>query len=220
MPAIVRFVFSGFAENTYVVSDASGECVIVDPGCGEAAEQAELSAYIEREKLRPVHLLNTHCHIDHVLGNAFVTKKWQLPLTSHRDEQVVLDTAGPISTAYGISYEPSPPISVFLDAGDTVSFGETTLHVRFVPGHSPAHIVFYDKADGYVLCGDTIFAGSVGRTDLPGGNTETLMTSITEQLMTLPEDTRLLPGHMEETTVGEERANNPFLRAWREGKTF
>lgn len=220
MASIARFVFSAFAENTYVVADPSGDCVIVDPGCGERAEQEELAAHIGRHGLRPVHLVNTHCHIDHVLGNAFVAERWGLPLTAHRGEQVVLDAAEPTARAYGLPWTASPPISVFVEAGDTLRFGDTVWNVRFVPGHSPAHVVFHDAEGGYCLCGDTLFAGSIGRTDLPGGDTETLMTSITDQLLTLPEDTRLLPGHMEETTVARERDTNPFVRAWREGQRF
>ncbi len=218
MSSIARFVFSAFHENTYVVADPSGACAIIDPGCGEPAEQKTLADYIEAHGLKPEWLLNTHCHIDHVLGNAFVAQRWGLELAAHAGERVVLEAAEPTAKAYGIPFTPSPRITQVLEAGDTVRFGSIALEVRFVPGHSPAHIVFHNAEEGYCLCGDTLFEGSIGRTDLPGGDTNTLMTSITEQLLSLPPETRLLPGHMGETTVEREAANNPFVQAWKAGK--
>ncbi len=215
--SIARFTFSPFAENTYVVADASGLCAIIDPGCSDAAERKILKDYIEQHKLKPVHLLNTHCHIDHVFGNRFVSETWNLKLEAHRDEQLVLDSAVLISKAYGVAYEPSPSISVFLEPGSLIEFGQVKLSILFTPGHSPASVAFYHADEGYVLCGDTLFEGSIGRTDLPGGDTETLMKSIERELLSLPPSTRLLPGHMEETTVQRESQSNPFILAWKKG---
>ena len=217
MNPIASFIFSPFAENTYVLSDPSGDCVIVDPGCTDEAERNALSDYIESNKLNPVRLLNTHCHIDHVLGNAYAARRWKLTLEAHQGEQVVLNAAGPFAGAYGIPYEDSPAIGRYLEHGDVVEFGQTKLEVLFTPGHSPASVSFYNRRDGYVLCGDTLFAGSVGRTDLPGGDTQTLMESITRELLSLPPETRLLAGHMEETTVAREERTNPFVQAWKKG---
>ncbi len=217
MNAIASFVFSPFAENTYVIADPGGTCVIIDPGCSDAVERRELEAYILDNHLTPVHLLNTHCHIDHVFGNAFVAARFQLELASHRGEQEVLNAAGPFADAFGVPFEPSPAISRFLEPGQVVEFGQTQLEVLFVPGHSPASIAFYNRKEGYVIAGDTLFAGSIGRTDLPGGSAPVLLASIERELLSLPDQTRILSGHMQETTVGRERKSNPFLLAWKQG---
>ncbi len=217
MNAIASFVFSPFAENTYVIADPSGECVIIDPGCADADERLELTLYINEYNLRPVRLLNTHCHIDHVFGNRYVAETWKLAPECHQGEVVVLEAAGVFAGAFGVHYDPSPPIGSFLEPGSLVRFGQTVLEVLFTPGHSPASICFYNRRDGYVICGDTLFAGSIGRTDLPGGNAEMLLQSIERELLSLPEQTRLLPGHMNETTVGREQRSNPFVLAWKKG---
>jgi hydroxyacylglutathione hydrolase len=217
MESVARFVFSAFAENTYVVADPSGECAIVDPGCSDAEERQALLDYIARKQLKPVRLLNTHCHIDHVMGNRFVADTWGLVPEGHRGEQVVLDTGVHVAAAYGLDYQPSPALGRFLEPGDVVEFGSTRLEVLFTPGHSPASVCFYQREAGYVLCGDTLFRGSIGRTDLPGGDGRTLMESIARELLSLPPQTRLLPGHMEETTVEQEARSNPFVLAWQKG---
>jgi glyoxylase-like metal-dependent hydrolase (beta-lactamase superfamily II) len=217
MNAIASFVFSPFAENTYVIADADGTCAIIDPGCSDAMERAELEAYIQDNHLTPVHLLNTHCHIDHVFGNAFVARRWNLELASHAGEQVVLDAVAPFAQAFGVAYDPSPAISRFLEPGQVIRFGSTELELLFVPGHSPASLAFYNRRDGYVIAGDTLFAGSIGRTDLPGGNAPLLLASIERELLGLPDKTRVLAGHMQETTIGREKQSNPFLLAWKKG---
>lgn len=217
MKAIASFVFSPFSENTYVIADVSGECAIVDPGCSDPSEQRELKEYITRNGLKPVRLLNTHCHIDHVFGNAYAAREWKLTLEAHRGEIPVLESAIAVSQAFGLPYDPSPAIGSYLEHGDIVRFGETALEVLFTPGHSPASVSFYNRAEGYVVCGDTLFSGSVGRTDLPGGNTQTLIESIERELLSLPPETRLLAGHMEETTVERESRSNPFVQAWKKG---
>jgi glyoxylase-like metal-dependent hydrolase (beta-lactamase superfamily II) len=218
MASIASFVFSPFAENTYVVWDESSEAVIIDPGCLEDHEQKELKDFIESKSLKPVKLLNTHCHLDHVFGNQFVKQTWGLLPESHEGEQVVLDHASQAAKMYGIPYIPGPDLARHWNEGDVVEFGQTKLEVLLVPGHSPASICFYNREEAWMICGDTIFEGSVGRMDLPGGDGPTLMRSITEKIMSLPDEVKLYPGHMGSTTVGAERRSNPFLLAYERGE--
>lgn len=200
-----------FQENTYVISAPNGECVILDPGCYEAREEQELEALIEREKLRPVRLLNTHAHLDHILGNAFVGRRWKLRPELHQDDLALLKAAPVYSEAWGIRLDPSPEPVNLLSDGDLVTFGGITLRVLFTPGHCPGHVVFYNAAEGYVIGGDVLFQRSIGRTDLPGGDHAQLLESIRTKLFPLPDETVVWPGHGPETTIGEERAENPFL---------
>ena len=167
---------------------------------------------IESNNLTPVKLINTHCHIDHVLGNKFVSDKYNLPLISHEGEKEVLAMQPKVSSMYGIPYDPSPEITETLADGDVVKFGNTELTVLFTPGHSPASISFYCKEAGIVIGGDVLFQGSIGRTDLPGGNFDTLANSIRTKFYTLPDETVVFCGHGPSTTVGEEKKNNPFVK--------
>jgi glyoxylase-like metal-dependent hydrolase (beta-lactamase superfamily II) len=209
---IAIFTFNPFAENTYILYDDSKECMIIDPGCSNLDEQEQLVNFIESNSLRPVKLINTHCHIDHVLGNRFISEKYSLPLISHKGESGVLAMQPQISTMYGIPYDPSPNISEFLEDGDYVLFGNTALEVLFTPGHSPASISFYNKEIGVVIGGDVLFQGSIGRTDLPGGDFDTLASSIREKLYTLPDAVLVYCGHGPSTTIGEEKRTNPFVK--------
>lgn len=209
---IAAFTCSPFAENTYVVYDASGECVIVDPGCITPADRKELTDFISAHKLRPVYLLNTHCHIDHILGNRFVAEKYKIPLCIHRGELALLEAAPAYAENLGLPYEKSPEPAQFLAEGDILHFGHTALRVLFAPGHTEASICFYDAKNAYILSGDVLFYDSIGRTDLPGGDYNTLIASIRDVLLTLPDNVRVLAGHMQETTIGRERHYNPFLQ--------
>ena len=209
---VAIFTFNPFAENTYVLYDETKECIIIDPGCSSKDEQDQLVDFIEINGLNPVKLVNTHCHIDHVLGNAFVSNKYNLPLISHEGEKVVLAMQPQISMMYGIAYNPSPEITVFLDDGDQLTFGNTKLDVLFTPGHSPASISFYHKEKGIVIGGDVLFQGSIGRTDLPGGDFDTLAESIRKKFYTLPDEVIVYCGHGPSTTIGVEKKTNPFIR--------
>lgn len=209
---IAVFTFNDFSENTYLIYDDTKDCVIFDPGCNTDDERKTLTDFIESSGLTPVKLVNTHCHIDHVLGNKFVSDKYDLPLISHAGEKVVLDMQPQISKMYGVPYDPSPEITEFLDDGDILKFGATSLKVLFTPGHSPASISFYCEDAGIVIGGDVLFQGSIGRTDLPGGNFDTLVKSIKEKFYTLPDATIVFCGHGPSTTVGEEKKNNPFVK--------
>ncbi|GAB4131102.1 MAG: MBL fold metallo-hydrolase [Bacteroidia bacterium] len=205
------FTFNPFYENTYVLSDATGECVIVDPGCHIAEEEQELASYIEQEGLKPVRLINTHCHVDHVFGNRFVSEKWNLPLEIHLEDLKTLQSFPQVCMLYGFNgYEQQEPGKYFED-GDVIHFGNTALEVLFTPGHSPGSVCFYNKSEGCVIGGDVLFQGSIGRTDLPGGSYEILENSIRTKLYVLPDQVKVYPGHGPHTTIGFEKKYNPFV---------
>lgn len=208
---IVKFVFSPFQENTYVLYDETKECVIIDPGCYDDKERKRLVDFIEDRGLTPVRLLNTHCHIDHIFGNKFVSELYRLPLESHRDEQEMIEYSELKAGMYGVVLEKSPSISVFWDEGDVITFGNSELEVLFTPGHSPASISFYNRKGNFVIGGDVLFRESIGRTDLQGGNFETLAHSIRTKFFTLPNETKVYSGHGDVTTVGHEKMYNPFI---------
>lgn len=207
------FCFNAFQENTYVLSDETKECLIIDPGMNDDDERQNLVDYIEAKGLKPVGLINTHCHIDHVLGNAFIAKKYDLKLAAHLGEKPVLDALPMVSQMYNIPCELSPEISISLKEGDYLEFGNVKMKILFTPGHSPASISFYHEASKTLIAGDVLFEGSIGRTDLPGGDFDTLINSITTQFMVLPDDVKVYPGHGPSTLIGVERMSNPFLVA-------
>ncbi len=212
MTQVLTFESNPFAENTCIVFDETGECIIFDPGCYTAEERAALKKSIEANNLRPVRLINTHCHLDHVFGNAFVAKTWNLGLEIHPGELVVLQRFPQVCQMYGIPYaEPSPEPARFIEAGEIVEFGNTRMEALFTPGHSPASLSFYCREAGFVIAGDVLFYESIGRTDLPGGSMETLLKSIRSQLFTLPNETLVYPGHGPATTIRHEKEYNPFL---------
>lgn len=212
MTQVAQFEFSPFAENTYVVYDDSGDCAVFDPGCYTAEERDALRDFIGDKQLRVVRLINTHCHLDHVFGNAFVSRTWGILPELHRDELPLLEHFPAICKMYGIpDADPSPMPERFLEAGETIEFGNTRLEIRFTPGHSPASLSFYCPEAGFVLAGDVLFLGSIGRTDLPGGDYDTLIESVRSQLFTLPGETIVYPGHGPTTTVRHEMEYNPFF---------
>jgi len=211
---VKKFVFNDFFENTYVVWDDTGECVIIDPGCISPHEKDMLFNFINEKRLRVSRLLNTHCHIDHIFGNKFVYEEFGALPECHEKELDTLRYAGASATLWGIPYfEESPLPQHYLSDEEEVGFGNTYLRVIYAPGHTPGHIMFYHE-DGVLFSGDVIFYRSVGRTDLPGGDYTTLMTSIREKVMTLPDDTIIHPGHGEDTTIGDEKLFNPFAGEW------
>jgi glyoxylase-like metal-dependent hydrolase (beta-lactamase superfamily II) len=212
MTKVHTFVFNPFQENTLVVADDSGDCAIFDPGCYSAAEEKMLTGFIEKSNLRPVRLINTHCHLDHIFGNRFVAERYELPLEAHEADLPVLKMMPQIGLMYGLpAQQPSPEPELFLQDGDEVRFGNTILKVIFTPGHSPGGISFFCEQERFLIAGDVLFRGSIGRTDLPGGDYQTLIRSIKDKLLPLGDDVVVYSGHGPETTIGEERANNPFL---------
>lgn len=211
MIKIQKFTFNPYQENTYVLYDETGECVIIDPGMNNGSEQNALDYWIKEAGLNPVLLLNTHCHIDHVFGNKFVFDQWGLKPQFHKGELSVLQAVPAYAPQMGMYYELSPEPEVFLGETGKVSFGHSELELIFAPGHSPAHLCFYAAKDGFLIGGDVLFYASIGRTDLPGGNHEQLIANIREKLFLLPDATEVYPGHGPSTSIGFEKQNNPFL---------
>ena len=206
-----KFEFNPFYENTYVLYDQSGEAIIIDPGCYEAYEQAELTNFITKNQLKPIAVVNTHCHIDHVLGNAFCKRHFGIPLWIPADEQVVFDAVPSYSSNYGFQRYEHTDVDMHLGNTGVLAFGNTELEIRFAPGHAPGHLMYYHQESKQLIAGDVIFRQSIGRTDLPGGNYETLEASIRNMVYTLPNDTNIFPGHGTSTTVGHEKQFNPFV---------
>jgi len=211
MSTVKVFPNNPFQENTHIVYDETGECAIVDAGMDNATEQNAVVNFIKENNLKPVLLLNTHCHIDHILGNKFIFDMYGLKPQFHEGEVHLLEAGVAYAPQFGLRYEPSPVPEVFLAEEGEVKFGNTTLKLIFAPGHSPAHLCFYDEQDNFLIGGDVLFAGSIGRTDLPGGDFQTLINNIEQKLLILPDDCRVYPGHGPDTTIGRERQSNPFL---------
>ena len=207
-----KFTFNPFQENTYLIWDNVKNCAIIDPGCSDEHERNELAQFIEAEGLKPIKLLNTHCHIDHVLGNKFVADKYKLGLEMHKLDLPVLNAVPSYGKNFGFDTGEMVQPSVFLEEGETINVGSIELRILFVPGHSPGSICFYHAPSKQVISGDALFYGSIGRTDLPGGNHAQLIAAIKSQLLTLPEDVQVHSGHGPATNIGFEKANNPFLR--------
>lgn len=211
MLKIKSFTFNPFQENTYVIYDDTKEATLIDPGCFDTAEQLDLFDFISKENLKVIQLLNTHCHIDHVLGNAWAKNTFRLKLGIHRNEVPVLKSVEVYAPNYGFQGYESTEADYFLEEGESIQVGNEKLTILFVPGHSPGHVVFYHEDSHQVIGGDTLFRGSIGRTDLPGGNHDLLLQKIKSELFTLPEETIVYPGHGPETTIGFEKKNNPFV---------
>lgn len=212
MANVVSMTFNLFQENTYIVYDHTRECIIFDPGCSTSFEEKALVKKIEDLDLRPVRLINTHCHLDHIYGNAFVARQYDLSLEIHQDELSVLAYAEAASQFFGAPPpEPSPEPVHFIEDDEIIRFGETELRAILTPGHSPASLSFYCASDQFVIAGDVLFYGSIGRYDLPGGNFDTLMASINDKLLPLGDGVKVYPGHGPATTIGQEKRHNPFL---------
>ncbi len=208
---IKSFVFNPFYENTYVIHDQSKKAVIVDPGCYESYEQEELVAYIDQNQLDVEMILNTHCHIDHVLGNHFLKEKYKVPLKVPAGETELLDSVKDYSSMWGINYYAPATVDELLQEGE-ITFGNSAFQAILAPGHSPGHLVFHLEKERIIIGGDVLFRESIGRTDLPGGNHQQLLDSIKDRLFTLPDDVTVYPGHGPETTIGHEKQYNPFLQ--------
>lgn len=208
---VKAFMFNPVQENTYIVYNEQGKAIIIDPGCYFTAEQETLKKFIEDTQLEPVRLLNTHCHLDHVFGNKWVSETWNLELHLHAGEEQMLKLAPLSGEKWGLPFQNYSGPLHFLEEGDTIQLGNDTLKVILAPGHSPASICFYCEEQGFLVGGDVLFRESIGRTDLPGGNHETLLKNIREKLFVLPDEVVVYPGHGPSTTIGYEKTHNPFL---------
>lgn len=211
MLTVKSFTFSPIQENTYLLYNENKECIIIDPGCYFPAEEDELKTFITQSNLKPVMLLNTHCHLDHVFGNKFVAQTWKLTLQIHPLEEKMLALAPASGLMWNMPFDNYTGQFIFLAEKEKIKLGNDELQVIFAPGHSPGHICFYSAAQSFLIGGDVLFQRSIGRTDLPGGNHQTLLSSIRNQLFILPDETIVYSGHGPQTTIGEEKRENPFL---------
>ncbi len=209
---ILSFCFNPVQENSYVLYNEKGSCCIIDPGCYYPQERDELKTGIEKTGLRPELLLNTHCHLDHVFGNKFVHDTWGLPLHIHPNERPVLEFAPQAGTMWQLPFDNYEGPLTDIHAGQMIMIGDESLEVRHVPGHSPGSVAFYHEAGGFIIGGDVLFQLSIGRTDLPGGDFDTLAHSIRTGFFTLPDETKVYSGHGPGTTIGFEKMNNPFVK--------
>ena len=214
MLAVKTFTFSPIQENTYILYNENRECCIIDPGCYFPEEREKLRSSIEKLDLRPISLLNTHCHLDHVFGNKFVAETWGLEPCFHVKEKPVFDFAPTSGDMWQMPFENYSGPLHYVKEGEQVFIGQDALNILFTPGHSPGSISFYNEEGKFVISGDVLFDGSVGRTDLPGGDFDTLVQSIQTQLFTLPDETRVYSGHGKMTTVGFEKMNNPYVKLY------
>lgn len=210
---VSRFVFNMFGVNTYVMWDEdSHEAAIVDPGMIDEDERKALDSFIERNKLKVTQLLNTHMHLDHIFGNAYVKDKYGLEIKANPDDNFLGLTLNEQAERFHLPVKLTDTgLDVELHDGDKLYLGTEPIDVISVPGHSPGSIAFYCPESGFVITGDALFKGSIGRTDLPKGNHRQLLDSIDRRLFTLPDDTVVLPGHGPETTIGFEKTHNPYF---------
>ena len=211
MLSINLLVFNSFQVNTYLVRNENGDCLVIDPAFYSPEEISAFDQYISSAGLNIKGQLNTHCHVDHVLGVKHMQTAYKCPLRAHTNESGLLNNATLMGEVYGLKVEPLSAIDQAITDNETIALGEYKLRSILVPGHSPGSLSFYSPEAGFVITGDALFQGSIGRTDLPGGDYDTLISSIRNRLLTLPPETTVYPGHGDPTTIGEEASNNPFL---------
>jgi hydroxyacylglutathione hydrolase len=211
MIKIEKFVVNPLGENSFVLSDETGESIFIDPGFYYDEEHQEIKNYISTNNLTPVKITNTHCHFDHIMGVEFIRNEYNIPFYAHKEDAFWVDNAQEQAQRFGMEVSPVSPIDDFLVEKEFVKFGTSQLEIIHVPGHAPGHVVFYSKEDNFLIAGDVLFYGSIGRTDLPGGDHETLISNIKNKLFSLPDDTKVYCGHGPETTLGFEKKTNPFL---------
>jgi hydroxyacylglutathione hydrolase len=213
MITVKKFAVNPFRENTYLLSDETGETVVIDAGCHFQDERKEILDYMHNNNLKPVRLVNTHCHFDHLMGVDFIRQKFGIPFACHTEDAFWLDLVSDQCRSFGISMKNVAAADGFISDGDTIRVGNSSLRIMHVPGHSPGHVVFYAPEEGFLFAGDVLFYGSIGRSDLPGGNYSQLIRNIKEKLFVLPPETLVWSGHGIETTIGFEIEHNPFFKS-------
>jgi len=211
MIKIVSFIVNPLQENTFLLYDETLECVVVDAGFHYMDEIEEISSVIAENRLKPVKLINTHCHFDHIMGIEFMRAAYNIPFLIHEGDLFWVEEAVSQADFFGFSMDPVSAPDGFISGEEMVRFGNSALKVIHVPGHSPGHVVFYAEQEKFIIAGDVLFRGSIDRTDLPGGDYNTLIGGIRDKLFALPDDTVVYCGHGPETTIGFEKMNNPFL---------
>jgi len=208
---VKTFIFNPFQENTYVLSDSNNKCIIIDAGCLYLEEKNDLYSYIKENNLLVERILNTHLHIDHCFGNQFVSETFNKKIEAHPDDEALLNGMNKYAQTFGIEYTENHPTISYIFEGDTITVGEISLKAIHVPGHSKGSLVFYAEKEKYLFAGDVLFSGSIGRTDLPGGNFHDLIDNIKQKLLILPDETVVFSGHGAQTTILHEKQYNPFL---------
>ena len=212
MLQVHRAIFNPFSENTYILYNENKDCWIIDPGMYDAEEIKYFMDFIDSERLNPKGIINTHTHIDHIFGVQALIDAYNIPFAIHPLEVPVLAGAKSAAMMFGFTMNEIPKPTQELKEGSGLMLGDDRLELRLAPGHSPGSVVFYYPEGGWAISGDVLFAGSIGRSDLPGGDHDTLIRSIRSEMLTLPDETIVYPGHGDETTVGHEKRTNPFLR--------
>ncbi len=212
MLSVKAFTFNPVQENTYLLYNEQHTAVLIDPGCYFDEERDQLLGFVTEKGLSVTNLLNTHCHLDHVFGNKWAYETWGKELQIHANEQVMLERAPASGLMWNLPFDNYNGPLQFFNGGDEIVMDNDRLLILEAPGHSPGHVCFYCKEQGFVIGGDVLFRGSIGRTDLPGGSYETLIHSIRTQLFTLPDETVVYSGHGQPTTIGYEKRNNPFFQ--------
>ncbi|HDP74729.1 MAG TPA: MBL fold metallo-hydrolase [Bacteroidales bacterium] len=211
MIAVKQFVFNPFQENTYVLYQPQGQAVVVDAGCSNDNEVQELIHFVQSQNLTVVRLVNTHCHIDHILGITALKDRFGVKAYAHIDDFPLLQMAPSHAMMFGLYLDTVPTIDETINHNDVIELNGSQLRVIHTPGHSKGGVCLYAENEKFLITGDTLFNLSIGRTDLTGGNYDTLIKSIREQLLVLPDDVIVYPGHGNSTTIGVEKASNPFL---------
>lgn len=210
--AIKGFEFNPLGENTYVIwCTETREAAIIDPGNYNDTENSVLFNFIKEQQLEVKLLLNTHAHIDHIFGNYWVTKTFNVPYWLHSEDTFLLDRSIQMAALWNLNYTESPLPDFDLKGKTGIEVGNVQLEIRHVPGHAPGHVIFIHHSTGIVIGGDTLFNGSIGRTDLPGGNHTQLLDAIKKEMFSLPEHYNVYSGHGPVTTIGKEKNTNPFF---------
>ena len=212
MLKVSLLTYNDFQENTYIISNDQNDCWIVDPGMYYQKEKDDFAAMINQLGLKPVSIINTHAHIDHIFGVQFVKDTYDIPFGIHKIEMQVLDYGVASAARFGLDFSANPTPEFFIPENVPLMLGDDEIQVFHCPGHSPGSIVFYNAPGNWAISGDVLFQGSIGRTDLPGGDFDTLIASIREKLFKLPDNVVIYPGHGPATTIGNEKRNNPFCR--------
>lgn len=212
MLTIKKLIFNPFGENTYIIWDKSKEAAIIDPGMMSDYENSVVLKFVTDNQLNLRHLINTHAHIDHIAGNGFVKRTFGLESECNKADEYLAKHVCEQAQMFGLRYNGNPlSIDIHLNDNDTIKIGDESLSVIYVPGHTKGHIALYSQQSDCVFTGDALFRQSIGRTDLPGGDYATLIRSVTGRLMNLPETTTIYPGHGENSTIGFEKTNNPYI---------
>jgi hydroxyacylglutathione hydrolase len=211
MLKIEKFVVNPLQENSFVVSDETSECVFIDPGFYFDEEKEEVKEYLQKNNLKPLYIANTHCHFDHIMGVEFLRKEYNIPFWAHHADYFWIEQAVEQGQMFGFKMDPVQKPDSFFEENDELKFGNSSFKIIHIPGHSPGHTVFYFEKQKVLIAGDVIFYGSIGRTDLPGGDYYELISNIKNKLFHLPDETKIYCGHGPSTSIFSEKTTNPFL---------